>query len=1170
MEDYFGNSFMGAPDFGGSMQGDGGGDPMSGLENANAEAAHLFGGQTPNPGTARSNVHQSIEENNQRASDNGGANNGGQQNMVHFGGMSNGGGMNNFQFAPSGGMGQSMQMPTAAIFPTSNGDNMSSPQGNAQFNFVAPVIGNTSPYGVAFPQMQGFSPGMLQNGQANMGMVLPQQNNHMNGGDSSGDANTNNMMKNGMVPFNLMTQGQTMQPVMMAPVYQNFQRPQQQGNGGDMSGNTSPAAQHESPMHETQSPSVSMPPSDMMRQSQSQSRNDNISRSRQNSMPTQSPLPHHMHHHQMSHANQQSMSFSPNLSRQDSGQATPQATSNPYGTDGQEQQRQQQQQQEQDEANMSSFIKPSQETYKSAYSSTGFDMLTVLMKVATRPNPEINIGSVDMSCAFVVCDAQQHDIPIIYCSENFERLTGYTKHEIIGRNCRFLQAPKGHVQAGVKRAYVDDDTVVSLRNRVTSRREAQVSLINYRKGGQPFMNLLTIIPVSYEANGQERKFYVGFQVDLVEKPHAVTNKNNDGSYAVNYQRGLTMPRYVFTGADKPGATVESGQTISRDEVSTVLSTIGSGESELSKRIWDKMLLENTDDVVFVLSLKGLFLYLSPSSKRILEYDSTELMGTALSSVCHPSDIVPVTRELKDTTSGAPVSAVFRIRRKNSGYTWFEGHGALHTEQGKGRKSIVLVGRERPVYTINQAEITKAGGIADNEVWTKLSTSGMFLFVSSSIRSLLDKQPEELVGTSMQSLMRPDSRSEFMRKLEYARSGRRAQCRHELLNRRGQVLQAFSTIYPGDAPEDTKPTFFVAQTRLLKYTRPTASSGTTNQKQNGQGQVKTEGNTNGGTSQPASPSSPLGRGESFDNSRPTPNYPPSSGAQATSPTHYVSTFEAATTYAGQDSLPLGSQDAALADDLNLFDELKTTRSTSWQFELRQMEKRNRLLAEELQALLAARKKRKRRKGAGALEKDCANCHTRTTPEWRRGPSGNRDLCNSCGLRWAKQQGRISPRTNSHRSGASAKSDKTVESPRDLSHGQAALQQQQQPKNITPPAATTAAQSSGTVAATVAADSATSSHGESRSIDEALAEAPPTVMMGSAGGGNGGGGGGGSGGGKQQTSNTPPTTGAAGVANTHVSKMAKVEEETMSPPKRNSFSWGVPTKIEEGDESVGANG
>jgi hypothetical protein len=98
--------------------------------------------------------------------------------------------------------------------------------------------------------------------------------------------------------------------------------------------------------------------------------------------------------------------------------------------------------------------------------------------------------------------------------------------------------------------------------------------------------------------------------------------------------------------------------------------------------------------------------------------------------------------------------------------------------------------------------------------------------------------------------------------------------------------------------------------------------------------------------------------------------------------------------------------------DIFAELKTTRCTSWQYELRQMEKMNRLLAEELTQLMASRKKRKRRKPGGngmgggggsgsGVVRDCANCHKRDTPEWRRGPSGNRDLCNSCGLRWAKQ-------------------------------------------------------------------------------------------------------------------------------------------------------------------------
>lgn len=70
-------------------------------------------------------------------------------------------------------------------------------------------------------------------------------------------------------------------------------------------------------------------------------------------------------------------------------------------------------------------------------------MLKALRLVATRKNPQINIGAVDMSCAFVVCDVAMNDCPIVYVSDNFQNLTGYSRHDIIGQNCRFLQAPDG-------------------------------------------------------------------------------------------------------------------------------------------------------------------------------------------------------------------------------------------------------------------------------------------------------------------------------------------------------------------------------------------------------------------------------------------------------------------------------------------------------------------------------------------------------------------------------------------------------------------------------------------------------------------------------------------------------------------------------------------------------
>ncbi|KAI0005216.1 hypothetical protein F4779DRAFT_630193 [Xylariaceae sp. FL0662B] len=661
---------------------------------------------------------------------------------------------------------------------------------------------------------------------------------------------------------------------------------------------------------------------------------------------------------------------------------------------------------------------------KNIYSKSGFDMLRALWQVATRKNPQVNLGAVDMSCAFVVCDVTMNDCPIIYVSDNFQNLTSYSRHEIVGQNCRFLQAPDGQVEAGTKREFVDNRAVYNLKKKIQEGKEVQQSLINYRKGGKPFLNLLTMIPIPWDTS--EIRYIIGFQIDLVECPDAIASHQGPGTMKVNYKHS-DIGQYIWTPPSSSQWEPDNGQTLGLDDVSTLLKQFNPKGvvSDWHRQSWDKMLLENADDVVHVLSLKGLFLYLSPSCKRILEYDAAELVGNSISSICHPSDIVPVTRELKDTTSGSSVNVVFRIRRKQSGYTWFESHGSLFVEQGRGRKCIILVGRKRPVFALSRRELESNGGIGDSELWTKLSTSGMFLFVSANVRSLLDLQPENLVGTSIQDLMRKESRPDFGRSIEKARRGRIVTCKHEVQNRRGQVLQAHTIMYPGDASQGQKPTFLLAQTKLLKASSralaPAASS--LSSRQGSAGHTSSDG-------------------------KPMSNFNMMQGGQAQDEQH-----AGIMSAPGGGGVALGNQDRALASEDNMFDELKTTRCTSWQYELRQMEKVNRVLAEELHGLLSNKKKRKRRKGVGNAVRDCANCHTRNTPEWRRGPSGQRDLCNSCGLRWAKQTGRVSPR-NSSRGGtgdtASKKSNSPVHSSplqREVSTGEISEQPSETDTNTT---------------------------------------------------------------------------------------------------------------------------
>lgn len=53
------------------------------------------------------------------------------------------------------------------------------------------------------------------------------------------------------------------------------------------------------------------------------------------------------------------------------------------------------------------------------------------------------------------------------------------------------------------------ETVAHMHKAVSSDKECQASIINYRKGGQAFINLVTIIPVPGGLSGSEDEYQRG-------------------------------------------------------------------------------------------------------------------------------------------------------------------------------------------------------------------------------------------------------------------------------------------------------------------------------------------------------------------------------------------------------------------------------------------------------------------------------------------------------------------------------------------------------------------------------------------------------------------------------------------------------------------------------------
>lgn len=496
------------------------------------------------------------------------------------------------------------------------------------------------------------------------------------------------------------------------------------------------------------------------------------------------------------------------------------------------------------------------------------------------------------------------------------------------------------------------------------------------------MNLVTMIPVHWDS----KDYFVGFQVDLVERPDAVTKRNTDGTYMIDYHRSQ-LPNYAVPSPDMYQDYRDPATQISPSQVSAILDSVVTGQP-VARGHLHHMLVENTGDVIFVLSYEGEFLYLSPSCRTMLEYKSSDLLGKTLSTICHPSDIGPVTRDLRACTSDDPISVIYRIRRKYSGFTWFENHGKWHIT-GKGRQFMVLVGRIISVYSSIQLADLEHGSLTENDLWAKLSLSGIILFISSKSRAVLGRSPDHLMGKCIQDILVNDnlqSEPGIQQALESSRNYQQTTFTHQIRHRKGHALATQITLYPGDMPEDdSKPNFLIAHLRFPKFVQPQQepSLSTTDDRIRSQSRSQNSGDARSGDTRQ------LQSAESTLHLRPHPNFPhpfTTSFATLAVPSSLVSETSS------------GSTSAAAT---HLFEELNPTRGSSWYFELRELEKQNRGLVEEAQRLLSRRKKRKRKQSSAVIEKSCVMCQTKTTPEWRRGPSGNRDLCNSCGLRWAKQ-------------------------------------------------------------------------------------------------------------------------------------------------------------------------
>ncbi|KAL8961937.1 MAG: hypothetical protein Q9193_001589 [Seirophora villosa] len=172
---------------------------------------------------------------------------------------------------------------------------------------------------------------------------------------------------------------------------------------------------------------------------------------------------------------------------------------------------------------------------------------------ATMPVMRDLVGG--LAEVFCLSDPSIRDNPIVYASEEFYRTTQYGRDYVIGRNCRFLQGPK-----------TDRNAVARIREAVRSGQESFETILNYRRDGSPFMNLVMTAPL-YDNKGTVR-YFIGAQVDisgLVEEGRGLDSLER----LLNESRRNRNSVRSFANQNHMKALSEFGEMLSMEESSII-------------------------------------------------------------------------------------------------------------------------------------------------------------------------------------------------------------------------------------------------------------------------------------------------------------------------------------------------------------------------------------------------------------------------------------------------------------------------------------------------------------------------------------------------------------------------------------------------------------------------
>ena len=182
---------------------------------------------------------------------------------------------------------------------------------------------------------------------------------------------------------------------------------------------------------------------------------------------------------------------------------------------------------------------------------------SIVNRITGALAPHLREASEGLAEVFCLTDPSRPDNPIVFASEEFHRTTQYGMSYVLGRNCRFLQGPN-----------TNSESVRRFRESVVAGTPHHEILLNYRRDGSPFMNLLLSAPLT-DSRGIVR-YFIGAQVDVSGLIKDCVELESVSKLIDLQEQGLQPPCLHKPSAENEDPLKDLAEMLNQGELSTII------------------------------------------------------------------------------------------------------------------------------------------------------------------------------------------------------------------------------------------------------------------------------------------------------------------------------------------------------------------------------------------------------------------------------------------------------------------------------------------------------------------------------------------------------------------------------------------------------------------------